>query len=179
MSRPQPPRPAKLVIGLFMADPSLLAEAAPILEDRFGPSDAVSPWMAFDYTTYYQPEMGRNLFRRMISFRDHILQADLPRIKCFTNEVETRFSTDGRRAVNIDPGYLLLERFVLATGKNFTHRIYLSDGIYADLTLLYQKGAFRTLPWTYPDYADDKMLRFLSLVRRRYCFDLNRSGVSP
>jgi hypothetical protein len=179
MSRPQPPRPAKLVIGLFMADSSLLAEAAPILEDRFGPPDTVSPWMAFDYTTYYRPEMGQHLTRRMLSFRDLIHQADLPGIKGFTNGVEERFSREGRRTVNIDPGYLLLERFVLATGKNFTHRIYLNDGIYADLTLLYQKGAFRTLPWTYPDYADEKMIRFLELVRRRYILDLKRTGDAP
>ncbi len=159
-----------------MADKPLLDELAPILEERFGPVDTVSPWMAFDYTTYYTPEMGDRLSRRMFAFRDLVHQADLPVVKGFTNDVENRFSTDGRRTVNIDPGYLLYERFVLATGKNFTHRIYLSDGIYADLTLIYQKNTFRPLPWTYPDYADEKMIRFLSLVRRRYGLDLKRSG---
>lgn len=177
MSRPRQPNPAKLVIGLFMADKALLADLAPLLEARYGPVDAVSPWMAFDFTTYYRPEMGDRLFRRMLSFRDLIQQADLPRIKTVTNEVEARFSKDGRRAVNIDPGYLLHERFVLATGKNFTHRIYLSDGIYADLTLIFQKNTFQPLPWTYPDYADGKMIRFLSLVRRRYGLDMKQSGV--
>ena len=78
----------------------------------------------------------------------------------------------GRRRVNLDPGYLLLERFVLASGKNFTHRIYIGQGIYADLTLMFQKGAFRTLPWTYPDYAARDMQSFLTQVRRKYAADL-------
>ncbi len=179
MSRPQPPRLAKLVIGLFMADPALLTDVAPLLLERFGPVDTISPWMPFDYTTYYRPEMGGPLFRRMMAFRDLVHQADLPGIKTATNAVEIRFSQEGRRAVNIDPGYLVHERFVLATGKNFTHRIYLADGIYADLTLIYHQQAFQPLPWTYPDYADGKMIRFLSLVRRRYCLALKPPGALP
>jgi len=138
--------------------------------------DLVSPWMAFDYTPYYEPEMGGGLVRRMFSFRDLVRQGDLPRIKTFTNEVERRFSRDGRRTVNIDPGYLLHERFVLATGKNFTHRIYVGQRIYADLTLIFQKGAFRTLPWTYPDYGDRSLIDFLTLVRNRYMLELKQMG---
>jgi hypothetical protein len=80
--------------------------------------------------------------------------------------------------VNIDPGYLLPERLVLATGKNFTHRIYIGQGIYADLTLIFQKGAFRTLPWTYPDYADRCLIDFLTLVRNKYMLDLKQAGNS-
>jgi hypothetical protein len=79
--------------------------------------------------------------------------------------------------VNIDPGYLVHERFVLATGKNFTHRIHLAEGIYADLTLIYTKGAFQTLPWTYPDYADEKMLFFLEGVRKKYLVDMKGTEV--
>ena len=74
--------------------------------------------------------------------------------------------------MNLDPGYLLYERFVLATGKNFSHRIYIGRGIYADLTLVYQKGAYRSLPWTYPDYAADTMRAFLTTVREHYAADL-------
>jgi hypothetical protein len=178
MSRPRPPKPAKLVIGLFMADRSLFQEVVSVLVDRFGPMDAVSPWMAFDYTDYYENEMGCPLFRRMLSFRNLIEQVDLPEIKTFANKLEARFSKNGKRTVNIDPGYMLHERFVLATGKNFTHRIYLKDGVYADLTLIFQKNSFKALPWTYPDYADEPMIRFLSLVRRRYGLDLNPPGVA-
>jgi hypothetical protein len=74
--------------------------------------------------------------------------------------------------VNIDPGYLLHERFVLASGKNFSHRIYICRGIYADMTLNYQKGNFQKLPWTYPDYADGPILSFLRQVRLKYGQDL-------
>ena len=89
-----------------------------------------------------------------------------------TNQIEQTFAQGARRRINIDPGYLLMERFVLATGKNFSHRIYIGDGIYADLTLMYQKGSFQTLPWTYPDYAAPEMHAFLMQVRRHYAADL-------
>ena len=81
---------------------------------------------------------------------------------------------DGKRSVNIDPGYLLYERFVLATGKNYSHRIYVGQGIYADLTLIFQKGAYRPLPWTYPDYADAPMADFLMEVRHKYGEDIKK-----
>ena len=77
-------------------------------------------------------------------------------------------SGDGRRTVNIDPGYICLERLVLATGKNYTHRIYLSRGIYADLTLVFHRQSFRTLPWTYPDYADPSAVEVFNALRERY-----------
>ncbi len=101
-----------------------------------------------------------------------INQDELPEIKLTTNRLEQSFSQNGRRRVNIDPGYLLYERFVLASGKNFSHRIYIGGGIYADLTLIYQRGGFEKLPWTYPDYADQPMLAFLAQVRNKYAVDL-------
>ena len=76
--------------------------------------------------------------------------------------------------INIDPGYLLMERFVLATGKNYSHRIYIGQNIYADLTLTYEKGHFKTLPWTYPDYAGEPIQSFLNKVRKRYAVDIKR-----
>ena len=111
----------------------------------------------------------------MIAFKDLIKQDDLARIKIITNAIEEKFSQDNSRKVNFDPGYMLGERFVLATGKNYTHRIYLGLKIYADLTLIYQKGAFQTLPWTYPDYAAPDMLLFLNQVRNKYLADLKQN----
>ena len=171
MSLPQEPKPAKLVIGLFMSAKSLLEKAAVQLESPFGPIDMVSPWMNFDYTTYYEPEMGAPLFRRVFTFENLIQQYDLAKIKITTNRIEQNYSHNGKRSINIDPGYLLHERFVLASGKNFSHRIYIGDGIYADLTLLYSGGNFQKLPWTYPDYADRPMLTFLKRVRNRYVLE--------
>jgi hypothetical protein len=176
MSTPQAPKPAKLIIGLFMQDKALIEQLTAALCASYGPLDLVSAWMPFDYTAYYEPEMGAHLARRMLVFKDLIRQDDLPAIKLTTNRLEENYAEGGRRRVNIDPGYLVLERLVLASGKNFSHRIYLGEGIYADLTLVYQHGGFQKLPWTYPDYADQPMLTFLQQVRRKYAVDLKQSG---
>jgi len=135
----------------------------------------VGPWLPFDETDYYHAEMGLPLFRRLIAFSKLIQQNALAEIKILTNELEQRFSEKGKRGVNMDPGYLLAERFVLATGKNFTHRIHLTRGIYADLTLIYQKGRFRPLEWTYPDYAGKAIIGFLESARDRYLYQLKGS----
>ncbi len=176
MSQPTLPSPAKLVISLLTADKALYAVVGQRLIDQFGPLDLVSAWLPFQYTEYYTPEMGSPLWRRMLAFKKLIQQEELPSIKSIANQLEEQLSTHGKRTVNLDPGYLLLERFVLATGKNYTHRIYISQGIYADLTLLYQKKAFQKLPWTYPDYAAEDMLAFLTAVRKKYRFDLNQAA---
>jgi hypothetical protein len=178
VSRPQAPRPAKLIVGFFLNDPLLAEEVARALQARLGAIDMVSGWIDFDYTTYYRKEMGTPLRRRVLAVKPLAAQTQLPAIKQMTNALESAYACRGRRRVNIDPGYLLPERLVLASGKNFSHRIHLDAGIYADLTLIYQKGAFRALPWTYPDYADRRMIDFLTLVRRKYLLDLKQAGVA-
>ncbi len=172
MSIPQKPNPAKLVIGFFLKQKDLLDELADDLCSRFGAIDIISAWLPFDYTTYYTEELGAPLFRRMFSFEKLIQQDALANIKLSTNQLEQKYSRNGKRSVNIDPGYLLLERFVLASGKNFSHRIYLAKGVYADLTLMYSKGRFQTLPWTYPDYADRSMLTVMERIRRKYVLEV-------
>lgn len=176
MSIPREPEPAKLVISIFMQDKHLLQEAVRGLSESFGPVDMVSFWLSFDQTDYYSAEMGAPLFRRIISFEELIQQEVLPDVKHFSNDLEGRFAEKGKRLVNIDPGYLSAERFVLATGKNYTHRIHLRSGIYADLTLIYYKGRFRPLEWTYPDYAGEAIINFLQTIRKKYMFQLGRLG---
>jgi len=176
MSVPHPPQPAKLVIGMLLARPDLFPALAAELEVAFGRMDLVSAWMPFDYTTYYAKEMGSSLSRRVLAFRPLMDQERLPAIKSATNAIECAYALGGRRQVNLDPGYLLLERFVLATGKNYSHRIYLGQGIYADLTLIYRRGTFHPLPWTYPDYAGPALRRFLLAVRAKYALDLKAAG---
>ncbi|MCJ7616158.1 MAG: DUF4416 family protein [Desulfobacterales bacterium] len=172
MSIPQSPKPAKLVIGLFMKEKSLIVPVTTELVEKIGPIDMVSSWLPFNYTSYYEPEMGSPLFRRVLAFKSLVKQSALPEIKIITNKIEKKYSKNNKRLVNIDPGYMLHERFVLATGKNYTHRIYIGMGIFADLTLIYQKGSFRKLPWTYPDYAEKNMLTYLEMVRNKYVVDL-------
>ena len=175
MSQPTAPQAAKLVIGLFTRDQQLLAPVLNALVKQFGDIDLLSPWMPFDYTQYYEREMGSRLMRRMAAFRPLIRQNGLSEAKVKTNAIEHEFSMHGQRQVNIDPGYMLRERFVLATGKNFAHRIYIGDHIYADLTLIFQKGSFQPLPWTYPDYQAPDMQAFLYRVRNKYIQDITKT----
>lgn len=176
MSRPQAPNRVKLIVGLFMKDKTLFQTVSEELVESFGPVDLISPWYPFDFTTYYEPEMGSPLLRRILAFKALIEQDRLAEIKVITNSLEQRYSEENKRKINIDPGYLAHERFVLATGKNFAHRIYIGKGIYADLTLIYQKGDFVTLPWTYPDYAHDHLLQFLRQVRKKYMIDFKKAA---
>lgn len=176
MSFPTPPNPAKLTIGIFTQDRGLAESVAETLENRYGPIDIVSKWFVFDRTDYYEKEMGARLVRRIFSFQTPISQDSLSDIKHVTNSIEQRYTANGCRRVNLDPGYLLLERFVLATGKNFAHRIYIGRNIYADLTLIYHDKAFRPLPWTYPDYTDPDIITFLHRVRDKYVYDKKIMG---
>jgi hypothetical protein len=173
MSTPKSPSPAKLVISCFMNDKAWLEKLFPMLEELCGPVDLISRWLDFDYTDYYYKEMGAPLFRKVFAFKDLISQGGLALIKEKTNEIEKKFETSGKRNINIDPGYLVSSRFILATGKEYSHRIYIGHNIYADLTLMYsKKEGFKTLDWTYPDYASEGMLLFLSKIRDKYLVDL-------
>lgn len=175
MSHPRPPAPAKLVIGTITRDRDLLTPIIERLSEMFGDIDMISPWFSFDDTDYYEPEMGKDLQRRMLSFTHLVDPGRLAHIKISTNAIENDFLDNDKRRANIDPGLLTHERFVLATGKNFTHRIYIGRHVYADLTLIYQQGRFHPLPWTYPDYRRENMQDFLIRVRNKYSADLKMS----
>lgn len=177
MSRPKDPPEAKLLVGLLFCDAAVQLQALEVLCDRFGPLDFLSQPERFVHTSYYDDELGEGIKRQLLSFLDLVPQDSLPNIKVTTNGIEKDFSLQGKRRVNIDPGMLTEERLVLATGKNFTHRIYLGKGIYGDLTLLYQGGSFRPLPWTYPDYKTPMTLHFLGVLRQKLQFQ--RSGRVP
>jgi hypothetical protein len=177
MSAPHEPLPAKLVVGLLFRDFDVRSEALQALTTRFGPLDYLSEPKIFEYTLYYEKEMGPGLYRQVGSFLRLAPVETLPDIKVFTNDLERRFLQGDRRRINIDPGLLSEERLILATGKNFTHRIYLRDGIYADLTLIYQKGAYRTLPWTYPDYGAPSTRQVLGVLRQKLIYQ--RTGRIP
>jgi hypothetical protein len=181
MSHPHEPLPAKLVCSILAASGDAhWAEVVAALETRFGPMELAYPAMPFSHTTYYDRELGSPLTRRMVAFARVLPQNALCRVKRFTNALENRLSgPDGRRRVNLDPGFLTMERFVLATGKNYTHRIYLGRGIFGDLTLVFQAGSWQTLPWTFPDYAAPNMLHVLTDIRRRYHRDLREAASNP
>ena len=172
MSAPGPATPVKPVVSMLLAREDLGPALVQRLAGYFGPPDLVGPWWPFDTTAYYAPEMGPNLGRRLVSFLHLADPARLADWKVFTNTLEQAFSLGERRLANLDPGYVARERLVLATGKNFPHRIYLDQGIYGDLTLIFGRGNWRPLPWSYPDYAQGELPALLELVRRKYLWQL-------
>ncbi|MFC1533080.1 DUF4416 family protein [Thermodesulfobacteriota bacterium] len=168
MSSPSEADNVKLISSLFSSERQLIDTIINELEEIFGPSDWISPWLLFDRTRYYEREMGWPLHRRFITFKNLIKPEEIVDVKICTNKIEDEYIHDGKRRANIDPGYISLERLILATGKNYTHRIYLSKGIYADLTLVFHGGSFRPLEWTYRDYSDPETIIFFNNERERY-----------
>ena len=175
MSLPRAPHRVKLVMSFICSREKDFTLALFMSDRQFGPVDFVSEILPFDFTSYYEPEMGGGLWRRMVSFGPLILPDQLVSVKLwgYSQEDQTRNDRGGRR-VNIDPGYVAASKFILATGKDYSHRIYIGEGIYGDLTLLFQKGAFSPLPWTYPDYASQPLAGLLGLIRKRYLWQLKR-----
>jgi hypothetical protein len=174
MSIPKEPPKVKLISSLFSPDQDLLRGVMQEMEGHFGPADWKSEKLIFDRTRYYASEMGWPLYRQFISFSRLIGPDTLVDIKLLTNTLEQGHLVKTSRTINIDPGYLSLERLILATGKNYIHRVYLNRGIYADLTLVFHAGTFKPLPWTYPDYADERVIRHFNMLRSEYLYSLRQ-----
>jgi len=172
MSDPQTAEAVKLIVSLFSGESRLLGNVVQALSAKYGKVDFISDPAPFAYTDYYTKEFGGSLIRRLVAF-DRLIRSDsLPDVKLWTNSLERNLSAEGRRRVNIDPGYIAKAHLILATGKGYSHRPYLRDGIYADLTLIYRNKAFQSLPWTYPDYAGREMIGMLTRIREKYCLQL-------
>jgi hypothetical protein len=159
-------------MSLITSNDFILHQVLEVLVRRYGEIDFKSDVLPFDLTNYYTKEMGEKLFRRLVAFHPLIPRESLVAIKRETNEIEETYSVEDRRRINIDPGYISAEHLILATTKGYTHRPYLGAGIYADLTLIYERGEFRPLKWTYPDYASPKMRELLTHLRKRYVKEL-------
>ena len=162
------PLPVKLVVAMLSAKSDSFGQAESHLAQLYGPIDYASVTVPFDHTDYYEPEFGDGLQRKFISFRDLIDPGLLAQIKVQTNAVEQGLLDDGRRRINLDPGYVSLGNFVLATTKNRSHRIYIGSGIYAEVTLRYENKCYRPWDCTYPDYRQATHLRVLEEIRARY-----------
>ncbi|MEE9554210.1 MAG: DUF4416 family protein [candidate division Zixibacteria bacterium] len=161
-------KPVKLICGITFAPSADLNEIDSRLESRFGPIDSRSGKFDFSFTDYYESEMGPGLIKRFLSFEKLIAPDQLAKTKNETLSIETEISIDGRRTVNLDPGYLEESKLVLASTKNFAHRIYLGDNIWGEVTLRYENGEFVTHPWTYPDYAAPLAFEYFKRVRAKY-----------
>ena len=166
MIMPKTIQPVKLIAGFIFADQTIYLEARKQLEKKLGPIQFESDISEFSHTDYYRKEMGGNLRRRFVSFEKTVMPDELKRIKNGTNDLEKLFSDrDGNRKINIDPGTVSLANLILASTKNYSHRIYLGDTIYGEVTLIYKEGAFRPLEWTYPDYRSRETIAFIHRVR--------------
>jgi len=172
MSIIRPPDPVKFISSIFSSEMDDLAAAVRRLSEEVGHIDYISELLPFDYTDYYEEEMGAPLFRRFISFDELMDPGDLSRIKVFTNTIENQTISKGKRRVNIDPGYISEAHLILATGKKYTHRPYIGNGVYADVTLIYRDHTFQTLEWTYPDYAGKTITEMLIRMRKKYLVQL-------
>lgn len=163
------PLPAKLIVGVIACRDGLIDAARQELIRQFGAIDAESERIPFTFTSYYQTEMGENLIRCWLSFARLQPRERLAELKLLTNRLEEQFLNAARgRQVNLDPGLLSEHNFALATTKDYAHRLYLGQGIFAEVTLIYEHGQFQPLRWTYPDYRSPVACRFLDQARGRY-----------
>ncbi len=172
------PDKALFFISTLFSDTAVFIAACDELEREFGNILMESPIWPWDYSGHYSGEMGSALCRRYLFFAVPIGQDEIATAKIKTNSIEQRFAESGRRRINLDPGYLTLAKVVLASTKDYSHRLYLGNGIFAELTLMYQQGRFAGTINTYRDYLDERTLRVFSLGRKLFIllFDKNRNS---
>ena len=169
MARPQQPEKVNFFSAIIFSEKRYLEKALSLIRQTVGETDFMSEEYRFSETDYYSWEMGENLKRVFVSFEKLRTPDYLPTLKLKCVEIENMLSLpDGRRTVNIDPGYIDFHKVVLSSCKYGSGKIYLSDGVYADIVLLYRDGRFIPLPWTFPDFRSGKYDRTLQKIRELY-----------
>lgn len=169
MGQIRTPEGVKYFCGLLLAPTAAHGDVEAALEQLFGPIISRSTVVPFTQTTYYEREMGPSLVRTFVAFAPLRPMDDLADVKHATNQLEANWSAAGhQRRVNLDPGYLDLAKVVLATTKDYSHRLYIGAGIYAEVTLRYQHRSFQPWEWTYPDYREPMALNFFTQLRETY-----------
>ncbi len=170
------PQPVKLFIGILTSMPERLPEIESRLSARFGTVDLRSEGIPFDLTHYYDEEMGHPITRFFLAFEPLVPPDTLAAVKAATNNVELEFAKEWNqvpRPVNLDPGYLEESKIVLASTKNFYHRILLADGIYGEVTLHFSHHAWHAFPWSFPDFRSARYNDFFDRLRQVYRGQLN------
>ncbi|HOK55956.1 MAG TPA: DUF4416 family protein [bacterium] len=160
--------PVKIFCGLIYKEEEILEKTKIKLAEKWGKIDIEEGPFNFDFTDYYEEEMGINLKRKFVSFENLYIPEDVYEWKIFTNEVEKEFSEENKRKINIDPGYIDSSKVILLSTKDYYHRIYIGKGIYAELTLYYSKGKYNFLNWTYPDYRTENYISFFLKMKQKY-----------
>lgn len=168
MGMEYPHDPVKLVIPVLYSDAEIYRAMLPGLTEAFGETDYRSEPFEFGFTDYYNEEMSVPIYRVFLSFSRLIRPEDLVEAKLATNRMENARLAGGKRKVNLDPGYLELGKFVLATTKDQQHRLYIGKGIFEEITLFYRDKKWRDWEWTYPDYRSEKYKTILMEIRELY-----------
>lgn len=180
MAQIRPTLPVKLFVGILTSLQEMVPEVEERLKEFYGAVDSRAGPYLFDSTRYYDADMGSPIYRYFLSFADLIDPAAIARVKIRTNELESVFASlrpVPRRPVNLDPGYLEQSKIVLASAKNYFHRILISEGIYAEVTLHFERGRWRSLPWTFPDYKQVSYHAYFTSLRDIYRSQLAAMGV--
>lgn len=158
----------KLFSGIIYGSGDIYEEIKKRLETTFSAVDLESGQFDFDFTTYYNKEMGSPLYRRFISFKELISPEELPGIKLITNQIEIDTAVNGNRVVNLDPGYLSDANVIIATTKNYYQRVPLTKGIYAHMEYILKKKKLETLEWTYPDFKSPQYMNYFDRLFALY-----------
>lgn len=177
MGIPKPPEKAILFVGTLFSKNEYYFQAIQSLGKFFGEVIMESPLIKWDFSDYYKKEIGEPIYRRFIFLKNLIEQENLSDIKLTTNDIEKSLSSDGKRNINLDPGYLTPAKIVLASTKDYSHRIYLKDGIYGEVTLIFRQGRFVPHINTYRDFQDERYLRLL-MIARKLLFLLKKQSIS-
>ena len=168
------PDKVKGIFGVLYKEQDLFDHAVQLIESNLSPIDILSEPFPFVETGYYTQEMGSGLTRRYLSLSELIYGECLSDLKILANSLEDELEQDGKRRVNLDPGYLGASNLILASTKNFSQRIDIGQGIYAEVTMLFMHGDFTKLPWTYPDYYNHRDV--FCMMRQRYREQLTKES---
>lgn len=164
----------KFFIGALYSDESRLEQAKKFCVQRMGPIELESKAFAFTATHYYDAEMGPPIYRQFFSFEGLRDPGDLPELKVVCNQIEAQLSLVGKRKVNLDIGYLDLHKMILASAKYNGQKVYLDQGIYADVTLIYEAGGFHPTQNTFPDFKSGEYLPVFREFREHLKADLRQ-----
>ena len=168
MAKPGTVDPVKLFVALLWSHPEALENALIELRARWGEIDFTGSDHPFNITDYYEPEMGRDLHRRLLSFHRLVSPEILCRTKHVCNEIEDRLVVDKGRRVNLDIGYLDHNKIILASFKYAGQKIYMGNGVWADLVARYREGRYCPFEWTFPDFRDGRYDQELLRIRQNY-----------
>jgi hypothetical protein len=169
MGEIQTHKPVLLIAAVISRYPAAIDWVRDQSRKLWGPIGLESPSFDFSETDFYAAAMGRDLKKRFVAFRDLIEADSIAVRKLQSNQWEAEYAAISDHSVlrplNVDPGYISEAKLVLATTKDRDHRIYLRDGIFAEVTLHFHQGKWRSSRWTYPDYQRADFQAFFTECR--------------